>query len=162
MVPVKLMLPAFVLNAESPVSEDYSLKGSSARWKNTSEQGEKTLAGPALYVSINGAPAEIGTLVHAALANGGKIALLPEGEARAERGAERDLEISGKKKHVVMYAVTGLDFSPTDVWLDDGDKFFAFVNPWATIIPEGWEKTASTLQAAHAHKLWSGPPIPSS
>src|SRR5258708_26458621 len=28
---------------KSPVSEDYSLKGSSARWKNTSEQGEKTL-----------------------------------------------------------------------------------------------------------------------
>ena len=133
---------------KSPVSEDYSLKGSSASWKNTSEQGEKTLSGPALYVSINGAPAEIGTLVHAALANGGKIALLPEGEARVERAAERDLEISGKKKHVVMYAVTGLDFSPTDVWLEDHDKFFAFVNPWATIILAGWETATSSLQTA--------------
>ena len=132
---------------KSPVSEDYSLKAGAARWKNNSEQGEKTLSVPALYVSINGAPAEIGTLVHAALANGGKISLLPEGEAKAERVAERDLESSGTKKHVVMYAVTGLDFSPTDVWLDDHDKFFAFVNPWSTVIPEGWEKTASSLQA---------------
>ncbi len=131
---------------KSPVSEDYSFKSGAARWKNDSEQGEKSLSAPALYVSINGAPAELGTLAHAALANGGKIALLPEGEARVERVAECDLENSGKKKHVVMYAVTGLDFSPTNVWLDDREKFFAFVNPWSTVIPEGWEKTASSLQ----------------
>ena len=131
---------------KSPVSEDYCVKAGAARWKNDSEQGQKKLSAPALYVSINGAPAELGTLAHAAVANGGKIALLPEGEARVERVAERDLESSGKKKHVVMYAITGLDFSPTHVWLDDREKFFAFVNPWSTVIPEGWEKTASSLQ----------------
>src|SRR5258705_11797412 len=87
-------------------------------------------------------------LVHSALANGGKIALLPEGEAKVERIAGRDLESSGQQKHAVMYAVTGLDFSPTHIWLDDRDKFFAFVNPWSTIILEGWEKTSSTLQTA--------------
>jgi hypothetical protein len=108
---------------KSPVSEDYCVKAGAARWKNDSEQGQKKLSAPALYVSINGAPAELGTLAHAALANGGKIALLPEGEARVERVAERDLESSGKKKHVVMYAITGLDFSPTHVWLDDREKF---------------------------------------
>ena len=133
---------------KSPVSEDYSLKDGTARWKNESEQGEKKVSAPALYVSINGAPAEIATLVHAAVVNGGKIALLPEGEARVERVVERDLENSGRRMHVVMYAVTGLDFSPTHIWLDDGDKFFAFVNPWSTVIPEGWEKTAPTLQTA--------------
>ncbi len=130
---------------KSPVSEDYSLQDGMARWKNDSEQGEKKLGAPAIYVSINGAPAEFALLVHAALANGGKVALLPEGEARVERVAERDLENSGQKKHVAMYSVTGLDFSPTYLWLDDHDKFFAFVNPWSTVIPEGWEKTADGL-----------------
>jgi imidazolonepropionase-like amidohydrolase len=133
---------------KSPVNEDYSLKAGTAHWKNDSEQGEKKVSAPALYVSINGAPAETATLVHAALVNGGKIALLPEGEARVERVAERDLESSGQKKHVVLYAVTGLDFSPTDVWLDDRDRFFASVNPWSTIIPEGWEKSIPSLQSA--------------
>jgi Amidohydrolase family len=130
---------------KSKVSEDYSLHDGTARWKNDSEQGEKKVDAPAIYVSINGAPAEFGFLAHAALANGGKVALLPEGEARVERVAERDLENSGKKKHVAMYSVTGLDFSPTYIWLDDQDKFFAFVNPWSTVIPEGWEKTADAL-----------------
>jgi imidazolonepropionase-like amidohydrolase len=47
-----------------------------------------------------------------------------------------------------MYAITGLDFSPTYVWLDDRNKFFASVDPWSTVIPEGWEATAKSLQAA--------------
>jgi imidazolonepropionase-like amidohydrolase len=132
---------------KSPVTEDYSLKAGVARWKNDSEQGEKKVNGSAIYVSINGAPAELGMLAHAAIANGGKIALLPEGEARVERVAERDLENSGEKKHVAMYAVTGLDFFPTHIWLDDQDKFFAFVNPWSTIVLDGWDKAASSLQA---------------
>lgn len=133
---------------KSPVGEDYSLKDGTARWKNDSEKGEKKVSTPAVYVSINGAPAELGALTHAALVNGGKIPLLPEGEAKVERVAERDLESSGQKKHVVLYAVTGLDFSPTDIWLDDKEQFFAFVNPWSTIIREGWEKTSSTLNDA--------------
>jgi imidazolonepropionase-like amidohydrolase len=131
---------------KSPVSEDYSLKAGTAQWKNDSEQGEKKVSGSGFYVSINGAPSEFGLLVHSALVNGGKIALFPEGEARVERVAEHDVESSGQKKHVLMYSVGGLDFSPTYVWLDDHDKFFAFVNPWSTITPEGWEKAAASLQ----------------
>jgi len=130
---------------KSPVNENYSLKDGTASWKNDSEKGEKKVGSLALYVSINGAPSELGTLAHAALANGGKIALLPEGEAKIERVAESDLENSGQKKHVALYAVTGLDFSPTYVWLDDHDKFFGTVSPWSTIVPEGWEGTAATL-----------------
>jgi len=131
---------------KSSVNEDYALKAGTARWKNDSEQGEKEITESAVYASINGAPAEFATLTHAALINGGKIALLPEGEARVERVAERDVENSGQKKHVAMYAVTGLDFSPTYIWLDDRDHFFAFVNPWSTLVPEGWEKNCGRPQ----------------
>ena len=132
---------------KSSVSEHYALKDGMASWKNNSEEGEKKISARAMYASINGAPAEIATLVHAALAGGGKIALLPEGEAKVQRVAERDLESAGQKKQVSLYAITGLDFSPVQVWLDQQDQFFAFVNPWSTIIPEGWEKTSDTLQS---------------
>ena len=104
---------------KSPVSETYTLEGAIARWKNDSERGEKTLIAPAIYVSINSAPAELAVLVDAARRSGGKIALLPEGEARIERLAERDLENPGQRTHVAMYAVSGLDFSPVYVWLDE-------------------------------------------
>jgi len=132
---------------KSPVHESYMLESGTARWKNDSEEGEKKLTRPAVYIPINGAPAELGLLAQVALGNGGHLALLPEGEAKIDLLAELDLEASGQKKHVAMYAITGLDFSPTYVWLDDRNKFFAFVSPWSTVIPEGWEATAKSLQA---------------
>jgi imidazolonepropionase-like amidohydrolase len=138
---------------KSPVTENYSLEAGTARWKNDDEQGEKKISGPAFYSPLNGGPAEIALLAHAALQNGGKtngrkIALLPEGEARVQRMTELDIEASGHKQHVALYAVTGLDFSPTYFWAEASDKFFASVDDWGTVIPEGWESSAPTLLAA--------------
>ncbi len=116
---------------KSPVHESYTLESGAARWKSDSEEGEKKLTAPAVYVPIDGAPAELGLLARVALGNGGKAVLLPEGEAKIDRIAALNLEASGQKRHVTLYAITGLDFSPTYVWLDDGRKFFAFVSPGA-------------------------------
>jgi imidazolonepropionase-like amidohydrolase len=133
---------------KSPVAENYSLEAGTARWKNDDEQGEKKIAAPAYYAPLNGGPSEIALLAHVALQNGGKIALLPEGEARVQRVTELDIEAAGHKKHVALYAVTGLDFSPTYFWGEASDKFFASVDNWGTVVPEGWESSAPTLLAA--------------
>src|SRR5579863_7734917 len=113
---------------KSPVHESYVLESGTARWKSDSEGGEKKLTLPAVYIPNNGAPAELGLLAQAALGNGGRVTLLPEGEAKIDRLAELSLEAFGQKKRVTMYAIAGLDFSPTYVWLDDRDKFFAVAN----------------------------------
>ncbi len=132
---------------KSSVHESYTLESGAARWKSDSEAGERKLATPAVYVPNNGSPAELGLLAQVALGNGGKVVLLPEGEAKIGRIAELHLEAAGQKKHVTLYAITGLGFSPTYVWLDDGRKFFAFVSLWSTAIPEGWEAALKPMQA---------------
>jgi hypothetical protein len=66
---------------KSPVHESYALEGGKAVWKSNVEDGEKKLSTPAMYVPINGAPAELDAIAQAALGNGGKVALLPEGES---------------------------------------------------------------------------------
>ena len=133
---------------KSPVHESYTLASGTTRWKNNYEDGKKTLTVPAVYVAIDGAPAELGILAQAALRNRGRVALLPEGEAKVDRVNDLTLEASDQKKHVTLYTVTGLDFSPTYVWLDDHRSFFAFVSPWSTVIPEAWQANAKSLQAA--------------
>jgi imidazolonepropionase-like amidohydrolase len=137
---------------KSPVAENYSLDSGTARWKNTAEQGEKKVSGPAFYLALNGGPSEIALLAHAALQNGGKIALLPEGEARVQRMTELDVEASGHKKHVALYAIAGLDFSPTYFWAEANanDKFFGTVDEWGSIVPEGWEASIPALLAAQS------------
>ena len=136
---------------QAKVHESYSLEAKNAAWKNGHEEGRKTLAAPAVYVPIDGAPAELGILARAALRNHGTVALLPEGEAKVERVADLTLEAASQKKHVTLYALTGLDFSPTYVWLDDSHSFFAFVHPWNTLVPEAWQASTRSLQAAQDH-----------
>ncbi len=139
---------------KSPVNETYSIEAGTARWKNTAEQGEKKVSGPAFYSALNGGPSEIALLAHAALQNGGKIALLPEGEARVQRMTELDVEASGHKKHLTLYAIAGLDFSPTYFWAEGAnqanDKFFGTVDEWGSIVPEGWEASIPALLAAQS------------
>ena len=131
---------------KSKVHEEFSVEGQTARWANDAEHGEKKIAGPAVYIAMNGAPSEIALLAHAALVNGGSIALLPEGEARVQRVTEQYVEAGSKKQHVTLYSLTGLDFSPSYVWLDDRGQFFAAGSSWSMVIPEGWEAAAKELQ----------------
>ncbi len=133
---------------KSPVQENYSIASGVARWKSGQEQGEKRLTRRAIYVAINQSPCELGVLVKAAMANGGKLSLLPEGEVRADRVSELAVESSGRKTHLSLYALSGLDFSPTYVWVDDNGAFFAFTDSWTTLIPEEWETAAKELQGA--------------
>jgi imidazolonepropionase-like amidohydrolase len=137
---------------KSPVDETFTNAGGDAHWKNTAEQGEKKISASAYYAPINGAPSEIALLAHAAIQNRGKVALLPEGEARVERISELEVAGGEQKKRVALYSITGLDFAPTYVWLDDSDKghekFFASVDSWGSIVPEGWESAVKPLLAA--------------
>jgi len=132
---------------KSPVQESYALTSGVARWKSNYEAGERKLAAPAVYVPFNQAPWELGLVAQAAMRNDDRVSLLPEGEAMASRVDELNLESSGRQKHVTLYAISGLDFSPTYVWLDDQGAFFAFASSWIGVIPEGWESTTKQLQA---------------
>ena len=130
---------------KAEVHEEFSAAHGNARWKNKAEQGQKQITGPSFYVSIYGPPEEGALLVRAALANQGRLALLPEGEAVVRKLAEREVESAGKKQQVALYAVTGLDFSPTYIWLDDSRHFFASGERWAMVIRQGWESAQDAL-----------------
>jgi imidazolonepropionase-like amidohydrolase len=134
---------------KAPVEEHFSLRDGNATWKNRAEQGQKQITGSPFYVSISGVPEENAMLARALLAApGGKLQLLPAGEASIEKRGELKIEANGKSRTVVQYAITGLDFSPTPIWLDPDGKFFAAVSGWSSIVPEGWESSAATMVKA--------------
>jgi len=133
---------------KSSVHEMFAQAAAVAQWKSDSEQGNKQIAAPAFYAAVNSAPAESALLAKAALANGGRIGLLPDGEASITRVTDVNLESHGQTMHVTLYAIGGLDFSPNYVWLDDQSAFFAIAEPFMTVIPEGWEASATKLQTA--------------
>jgi imidazolonepropionase-like amidohydrolase len=130
------------------VDERFTMNHGTATWKNRAESGDKEVSGEAFYVSLSGVPEETALLARALLANGGRLPLLPAGEASIEKRGELKIEANGQSRTVVQYAISGLDFTPTPVWLEQDGAFFASVSPWASVIPEGWESTMDTLLKA--------------
>ena len=123
-----------------PVDERFDVKGGKASWKNASENGEQTLSGPAFYLGTNAPPQEFALLVAAlAMAPGGKLALLPSGQARVEKLATRKVQAGGKERTAVLYSISGFSFSPGYEWLDSENHLLAGIQGWAVVVPEGWE-----------------------
>ena len=150
-VPGKEQTPAEIENKgndyfKAPVSEHFSLSNGKASWKSQSEQGEKQLSGTAFYISSSGATQEAGLLVQALLsAPGHRLALLPEGEASIEKLGELKVAANGQSRTVTQYAVSGLSFTPSQVWLNQDGKFFAIASKWFSVVEEGWESTVDEL-----------------
>jgi len=130
---------------KAKVDEHFVLSAAGGSWHSESERGES--AGRAFYISSDGVGAtELAALVRAlARAPGGKLALFPGGEARVEFVAETTVESHGKKLHVREASVSGLDFAPTSIWIDDSGDLFAVPGTWFAILRSGWESTNEAL-----------------
>src|SRR4051812_9327090 len=130
------------------VHETFSVQGGVASWKSKAEQGTRKLEGPAFYASMYGAPVESALLARAALARGGRIALLPDGLAHVAKVFDRNAEAAGKSQPVTLCSITGFGFSPDYLWLDAKGDLFALGDSWQTVIREGWEAAAPALVQA--------------
>ncbi len=132
---------------KGPVDEHFRLAGGKATWSNKAEKGEKQLRGPAFYVPMDAA---LSSEMEAAFlaAPGGRLPLLPEGEARIERALDRTVEVGGKKQKVTLYEETGLSFTPNPVWLAEDRSLFASGSDWSVLIREGAEAAWPALLEA--------------
>src|SRR5271167_442319 len=133
---------------KSPVDEHFTLKDGKATWTNRAEKGEKAVSANAFYVSISGVPEESALLARALLAAGGRLPLLPAGEASIQKRGELKIEANGQSRTVAQYAISGLDFTPTPIWLDQDGTYFASVSGWVAVIREGWEPAIEALNNA--------------
>ncbi|HSN89218.1 MAG TPA: hypothetical protein VL025_20805, partial [Thermoanaerobaculia bacterium] len=127
---------------KSPVEELYERSGANATWKNKAESGTQEIAGPAFYLSLNGAPQEMGLLAKALLdAPGGRLPLLPAGEARIEKL----IPARAGSTSVDLYSLSGLGFTPAYVWLDGQRNLFAAIAGWSVMVREGEEAALPEL-----------------
>jgi hypothetical protein len=117
---------------KAPVDERLNVYGGKAHFVNKAEHGDGDAH--AFYASMYGPPEEAGLLARALLASGGRLNLLPSGEATIRKDQTLDL---GTIK-VTRYEISGLGFTPSGVWLDDNNDFFATVNSWSSIIRDGY------------------------
>jgi imidazolonepropionase-like amidohydrolase len=118
---------------KAPVDERFTLKDGKASWKNRTEQGDRALTAPALYVPTNSPPEFFGLLARALLkAPNHTLALLPAGEAHLETAGS--VKVAGGKIIANQYLISGLSFQPAPIWLDKDGNTVATVSGWFSVI----------------------------
>lgn len=133
---------------KTPVTERFTLQGGRATWRNSSDQGDRAVAGRAWYVPVDASP-EGGLMARALLAAPNRtLPLLPEGEARIDSVTEVEVTAGGRTQRVAQYAIHGMGFQPQYLWLDSSRAFFSTGSDWFAVVREGWEPVLPALFAA--------------
>jgi hypothetical protein len=132
------------------VDERFERKGDQAEWKSTSEQGKKTVAGPAAYVPLNSSFEVISTAITAlAAAPDNKLPLLPSGTLSQTKLDTLEItNAAGQKQTVQLLAQTGIGLSPSFMWATTGAKprLFAVIIPgFMNALEEGWQNAIPEL-----------------
>lgn len=130
---------------KSEVNETFSLTSGQATWKNESENDKAANAGGKFFVSMDAGPQSPILLAQALLKNGGKLPLLPGGEASIRKLQTLPVESGGNKLQATLYEITGLSYTPDYIWMDEKNDFLASVNAWNTLVRQGFEPVAGTL-----------------
>jgi imidazolonepropionase-like amidohydrolase len=133
---------------KNPVVENFALRDGRAVWKNQAEDEKAANAGDKFYIDLNGGPESGALLARALLKKGGKLAVLPSGEARIRKLQTVATEGNGTKVNATLYEITGLSLTPSYLWLDDAQRFFATTDPWGAIVRLGFEESTKTLSDA--------------
>lgn len=133
---------------KNPVNETFGMKDGVATWKNQAENGHQENSAGRYFVDLDGGPTSMVQLVKALATNGNKLSLLPGGEASLRKIKTVPVEADGKKVAATLYAVDGLSFTPTYVWLDDKQDFFASVYGWSGLVRDGYQGTIGDLYKA--------------
>ncbi len=114
-------------------------------WKSQVEDAHEANATGRFFVGLDAGPAGGYLLAQALVKNGGKLSLLPGGEATLHELKSLPVEANGQKVNAILYQIDGLDFSPTYLWLDGQHNAFAAVQGTSGLIRAGFESTFGTL-----------------
>jgi imidazolonepropionase-like amidohydrolase len=135
---------------KAAVTETFGISGGKATWHNRGEQGEKAMTGERFYIPSNAPPEFMGVLARSLLkAPGHTLPLLPAGEAK--------ITAVGPTGELTLYQITGLDFSPTSIWLDRDLNTAASLSGWFSVVPTARAASVEKLAAAQAgaDSAWS-------
>ena len=134
----------------APVDETFARDGDKVHWKSTTDKGEQSVQGTALYTPLGGTMQGL-SVAYAALARrvDGKLPLIPSGTLSYRKLGEAEVSDGKTTRQIQLVAVTGIGFTPTTAWMtaDKSPRLFAFIYPgYLQLIEEGWEKNGATLE----------------
>lgn len=132
------------------VNEVFTISDNEASWKSTSEEGTSHNVGNAFYTGVNSAFGNTELLVRKMLNTPDQsVDLLPSGKAKIT-----DIEKVKVNDNLSLnlIEVTGFSFTPSYVWFDDNNRFFAAPSSWLSCIRDGYEGVSNQLLEIQTEK----------
>ena len=125
------------------VSESFSLTKDQAIWNSTAENGTAIPEGEAYFVGMNSSFGNTELLVNKMLANPDmSINLYPSGTAKITNVDNIEVNDTLKLK---LIEFTGFSFTPSYIWFDTNNRFFASPSTWLTCVKNGYEAFTQQL-----------------
>jgi imidazolonepropionase-like amidohydrolase len=106
-------------------AERFDVQGGRASWQSAVDQGSAAYTSARMYDAFGG-PADLNATLYETLVAAPRrtLSLLPSGEVHAEPVGTATVGTGAARQTLALYAVSGLDFVPTPVWLTSQGRFF--------------------------------------
>lgn len=130
------------------IREDFSWRDGVADWTSLVDRGNKPMPAGALYYPVEGSPEVLAQLARSLLARPDLAApAVAGGRFTLERMSSVTLGTGGTTLPVALYALIGVDVTPTYLWLRDdaNHALFGFVFPGWEFVAQGYEGEGATL-----------------
>lgn len=139
-LPVKMEVRGITPNGDA--AETFDLGGGKASWTSTADSGSVE-GRSGYYYAAGGISLSDQLLIDRLVAAGDKgVDLLPGGHASLTMGPSLTVQGAKGPKTIKLALVRGILSSPVNVWLDEDNRFFAFIN-YISLVPEGFESAAN-------------------
>lgn len=126
------------------VAERFERSGGTATWKAANDSG--SIASVAFYLPNESTPEHLAMLARALLkAPGRTLPLLPAGQARLSVLDARTLTVGTQPVAATLYAISGLGYTPSLLWLDRQNELLLEGDDWFATVKKGLEPQAKEL-----------------
>ncbi|WP_181898395.1 amidohydrolase family protein [Alteromonas aestuariivivens] len=135
--PVKIQISGTAPFGDS-IEEQFEWNDGNASWQSRAQDDQIRLPQNQFYVPVDTFVMTV--LINALLQDSdGTIDTLPSGSVHLEKLHTTSVNHKGTTASVSLYALTGLDLTPTFIWLDGKNHFFAWnISGWMKGIRSGW------------------------
>ncbi len=144
---------------QGDAAETFELTTTGAQWQSPVDKGGAAGGAGRFYVAFGGPMDANGWLIERLVAApGNRLALLPGGEARAEKLTTMQVGSGASAKTVTLWQVFGLNNTPTPIWTDAQGKFFAMTNGMAWL-PEAYAGEQKRMEEVQTAELGKQAPL---
>ena len=132
------------------VDEHFQLENGLSKWDSKQEHGQGATG---FYISDDGPNLfENASLIKCLLqTRDHEMAILPAGTAKLEKVTSTMVTSHGKTMNLTEYAISGLSYTPSELWVDENNDYFGVPGAWGATLREGWEDCNDKLLKIQEH-----------